>query len=147
MRLIGRIFVILFALMLASLAAGIVIATAILGPNWHGFTGDLAERGFFWMLVMFASGLTWATGFLPLVIAIAVAESLKIRSLLAYAAAGAVMLAAGYYATGFTGRYEESIDEPPPVIAREAEIAAAAGAAFGVVYWAIAGRKAGAWRA
>src|SRR6476659_8791595 len=101
MALIGRIFVILFALMLASLAAGIVIATAILGPNWHGFTGDFAERGFFWMLVMFASGLTWATGFLPLVIAIAVAESLKVRSLLAYAVAGALMMAAGYYATGF----------------------------------------------
>jgi hypothetical protein len=31
-------------------------------------------------------------------------------------------------------------------MSREIEIAAAAGAVFGLVYWAIAGRKAGRWR-
>jgi hypothetical protein len=41
---------------------------------------------------------------------------------------------------------EESIDHPPSPISRGAEIAAAAGAVFGFVYWAIAGRSAGRWR-
>ena len=146
MALIGRILVIFFALMLASIAAGIVIALGLLGPQWRGFTGDPVEQGGFWLLVFFASGFTWAAGLLPLVIAIAVAESAKIRSALAYIAGGAVLLVLGYFGSGFSGRYEESIDRAPPPVSRESEIAAAAGAAFGLVYWTIAGRKAGAWR-
>jgi hypothetical protein len=66
--------------------------------------------------------------------------------LLAYALAGAAMLAFGYYSTGYSDRYEESIDHPPPPISRDLELAAAAGAVFGLTYWAIAGRKAGRWR-
>ena len=84
---------------------------------------------------------------LPYIWLIAIGESFKIRALLVHAAAGAAMLALGYYGSGFSrASYEESIDHPPPAIARETEIAAAAGAVFGLVYWAIAGRKAGAWR-
>ena len=83
---------------------------------------------------------------MPLAILIALAESFKIRSLLAYALAGAAMLAFGYYSTGYSGSYEESIDHPPPPISRDLELAAAAGAVFGLTYWAIAGRKAGRWR-
>jgi hypothetical protein len=146
MAFIGRIFVIIFAVMLACLAAGMVIASGLLGPHWHGFTGDVIERAGFWGLVFFASGFTGAIGLLPLVIAIAIAEAIKLRSALAYTAAGAAMLVLGYYGSGFSNRYEESIDQPPPPISRETEIAAAAGAVFGLVYWAIAGRKAGAWR-
>ena len=146
MALIGRIFVIVFAVMLASLGAGLVIATGLLGSEWHGFTGDAAEQTGFWVLVVFASGFAGAVGLLPLVIVIAIAESAKIRSAIVYAAGGAVLLVLGYYASGFSGRYEESIDRAPPPVSREAEIAAAAGVAFGLVYWAVAGRRAGAWR-
>jgi hypothetical protein len=132
--------------MLASLAAGMVIAAGLLGPQWHGLTGDPVERAGYWVLVVFASGFTGALGFLPLVIGIAIAEAVKLRSLLVYALAGAGMMLLGYYSAGILNNYEESIDRPPLPISREAEIAAAAGAAFGLVYWAIAGRKAGAWR-
>ena len=128
MAFIGRIIVIVFALMLASLAAGIAIAFGILGPEWHGFGGDFAERTGFWLLVFFGAGFTWAIGLLPLAILIAIAEGFKIRSLLAYAAVGAALLAFGYYSTGLSHRYEELIDHPPPAIPREIEIAAAAGA-------------------
>ena len=146
MAFIGHLFVIAFAVMLASLAAGMVIAAGLLGPEWHGLTGDPVERFGYWTVVVFASGFTGALGFLPLVIGIAIAETIKLRSLLAYALVGAGMMLLGYYGAGFLKSYEESIDHPPPPISREAEIAAAAGAAFGLVYWAIAGRKAGAWR-
>ena len=146
MALIGRIIVIFFAVMLASLAAGMAIATGLLGPAWHGLTGNAGERAGFWIVTVFATGFTGAIGLLPLVILIALAEAFKIRSLLANVAAGAAMLALGYYSSGMSHSYEESIDHPPPPISREGEIAAAAGAVFGFTYWLIAGRKAGRWR-
>ena len=146
MAFLGRIIVIIFAVMLASLAAGIAMAIGMLGPEWHGFTGDFSERTGFWLLVAFGASFTGAVGLLPLVIMIALAEAFKIRSLLAHAAAGAAMLVLGLYASGLSNSYEESIDRPPPPVSRETEFAAAAGIVFGLTYWAIAGRKAGRWR-
>ena len=146
MSLIGRIIVICFAVMLASVAAGIAIAMGVLGPQWHSVSGDAGERVVFWGTAIFGTTVIGAAGLLPLAILIAVAESFKIRSLLANALAGAALLLLGYYSSGLANRYEELIDHPPPPISREAEIATAAGAVFGLVYWAIAGRKAGAWR-
>jgi hypothetical protein len=149
MSLIGRIFVIIFAVMVASLAAGMAIATGVLGPAWHSMSGDPAERFIFWGATFVGATVTGAAGLLPLFILIVLGETFKIRSLLANVAAGAVMVLLAYYGSGLApSRYEESIDQPPPAIAinREMEIAAAAGAVFGLVYWAIAGRKAGRWR-
>ena len=146
MALLGRIIVIIFAVMVASMAAGIAIAMGLLGPEWHSVTGDVGERVVFWGAAFFGATATGAVGLLPLVILIAIAESFKIRSLLVHALAGAAMLLLGYYSSGLSNRYEESIDHPPPPISREIEIAAAAGVVFSLVYWAIAGRKAGRWR-
>jgi hypothetical protein len=147
MSLIGRIFVIIFAVIVASLAAGMAIATGVLGPAWHSLSGDPAERFVFWSATFVGATATGAVGILPLAILIALGETFKIRSLLANTAAGAAMLLIGYYGSGLAQpSYEESIDNPPPAISREAEIVAAAGAVFGLVYWAIAGRKAGRWR-
>src|SRR3972149_5876793 len=136
MSLLGRIIVLVFAVMVASRPGGIAIAMAVLGPQWHGFSGDIGERVGFWILAFAATSFTGAVGLLPLAILIAIAESFKIRSLLVHAAAGAVMLVLGYYGSGLSKPYEESIDRPPPPIARETEIAAAAGVVFGLVYWA-----------
>jgi len=146
MALLGRIIVITFAVMVASMAAGIAIAMGLLGPEWHGFTGEFGERVVFWGTAFFGATATGAVGLLPLLILIAIAEAFKIRSLLANAAAGAVMMVLGLYASGMPNAYEESIDHPPPPISRASEIAAAAGVVFGLTYWAIAGRRAGRWR-
>ena len=146
MAFIGRVFVVFFALIFASMASGIAIAVGILGPEWHAFTGDFGERTVFWGTTFFATGLTGAVGFLPLLILIVLAEAYKVRSLLAYAAVGAVLFIGAYYGSGAPGAYEESIDHPPPPISREGQIAAAAGAVFGLAYWLIAGRNAGRWR-
>jgi hypothetical protein len=143
---LGRLIVIIFAVVLASLATGMAIAMGVLGPKWHGLTGDVGERVVFWITTFIGATATAATGLLPLVILIAIAESFKIRSLLVYAASGAALLLLGYYGSGATSRHEESIDRPPPPISHEAEIAAAAGVVFGLTYWALAGRKAGRWR-
>jgi hypothetical protein len=147
LSIIGRIIVIIFAVIVASLAAGMAIATGVLGPAWHSLSGDPAERFVFWGATFVGATATGAVGILPLAILIALGETFKIRSLLANTAAGAAMLLIGYYGSGLAQpSYEESIDNPPPAISREAEIAAAAGAVFGLIYWAIAGRKAGRWR-
>jgi hypothetical protein len=133
--------------MMASFAAGMAIAVGLLGPQWHVFTGDPGERVFFWGTAFVGATATGAVGLLPLMIAIVLGESLKIRSLLANTLAGVVMMVLGYYGSGLArSSFEESIDHPPPPVSREAEIAAAAGAVFGFVYWTIAGRNAGRWR-
>ena len=146
MAFIGRAFVISFALILASMAAGIAVAIGILGPQWHAFSGDFGERFVFWGTAFYATGLTGAVGLLPLVILIVLAEAYRVRSLLAYAAGGTLLFLIAYYGSGAPSTYEESIDHPPPPISREAQLAAAVGAVFGSTYWLIAGRNAGRWR-
>lgn len=147
MRLLGRILVIFFAVILASMAAGLAIAFGLLGPQWHVVSGDPGERFAFWSVAFIGSLFTGAVGILPLAVAIAVAETFKIRSLLINTLAGVLLFLAGYYGSGLARpSYEESIDEPPPPIAHETEVASASGAVFGFVYWLIAGRNAGRWR-
>jgi hypothetical protein len=98
------------------------------------------------MLVFFGTSFTGAVGFLPVVTLIVLAEAFKIRSLIANAAAGALLLVLGAYSSGINRSGEESIDRPPPPVSRPLEIAAAGGAVFGLVYWLLAGRNAGRWR-
>jgi hypothetical protein len=143
---LGRLIVILFALFMATMASGIATAIALLGAELHMLGSDPIGHVFFWGTAAFASFATVAIGFLPILIAVVLAEAYSIRSLLVHAASGATILLFAYYSAGFTGAYEESIDHPPPPISREAEIAAAVGVVFGFTYWLIAGRNAGRWR-
>jgi hypothetical protein len=145
MALIGRIFVILFALLLSAVAASIVTAIALLIFAAQQLTADPVANIFFWSLATFGAGAVLFTSFVPAVIGIAVAEAFRIRSALIYTLAGAALMAAGYYSAGFGWSYEESIDRAPPPISRAAEIAVAVGAVFGLTYWTIAGRRAGVW--
>jgi len=139
--------VIMFAVFVASLAAGVAIAMGLLGPQWQALGGDVVERSVFSVFVVFGAAFTGAAVFLPLVILIALAEAFRIRSILAYLAAGALLLVTIYHTSGLAPpSYEESIDRPPPPIPHDTEIAAAAGAVFGLTYWLIAGRNAGRWR-
>jgi hypothetical protein len=153
MRILGRIIVIFFAVLLASVSAGIAIAVGIYGPQWHSVSGDVGERFFFWVTAFFASAFAGRLVMLPTTVLIVIAEIFKIRSLLANVAAGAAMMALVFYSVTFSRpSYEESIDRPQPGVSRDVpishdiEIAAAAGAVFGLAYWLIAGRNAGRWR-
>jgi hypothetical protein len=144
--LIGRIIVILLALWLATMAAGIVWSLGLLAPASQVFSGDIGDRIVFWGATFLASGITASLLFLPMLIAVVLAEALCLRSLLIYALGGAALFLLAYQGVGLGHLDEESIDHPPPPISREAQIAAGAGVAFGFTYWAIAGRKAGRWR-
>ena len=147
MSLIGRIIVIVFAVIIASMAAGVAIAIGILGPQWHSMSGDTVERVFFWGTAFVGATGTGAVSILPIAILVVLAETFKIRSLALNMLGGAAMLLLAYYGAGFAPpSYEESIDHAPPIVSHDLEIAAAAGAVFGLVYWLIAGRNAGRWR-
>jgi hypothetical protein len=145
MALIGRIFVILFALLLSAVAASIVTAIAFMVFAAQQLTADPVAHMFFWGLATVGAGVIVFTSFVPTLIGIALAEALRSRSALIYTLAGAALMAAGYYSAGFGWSYEESIDRAPPPISRAAGIAVAVGAVFGLTYWAIAGRRAGVW--
>lgn len=147
MSLVVRIVVVLFALWIATMVAGIVWSIGLLGAQWPALSGDPAEQVVFWGAAFIASGVTAAMLFLPMLIAVVVAEAFSLRSIVIYGIGGAALFLIAYQGAGFGRSYEESIDHAPPPISREAEIAAAAGVAFGLTYWLIAGRKAGRWRA
>ena len=145
MALLGRIVVIVFALFLAAMAAGIAAAIGLLGLDLHASGPDPVNHVVFWGTAIVASGVTVVACFLPVFIAVVLAEAFSVRSFVIHAAAGAAILLLTYYG-GFAHPYEESIDRAPPPISREAEIAAAVGVGFGMTYWLIAGRNAGRWR-
>jgi hypothetical protein len=146
MALLGRIVVILFALWLATMAAGIVWSIGLLGAQWPAMSGDPAERVVFWGAAFIASGITASLLFLPMLIAVVLAEAFAVRSLLINVFGAVALVLLAYQGAGFGRNGEESIDRAPPLVSREFEIAAAAGATFGLIYWLIAGRKAGRWR-
>jgi hypothetical protein len=146
MALIGRIIVILFALWLATIAAGIVWSVGLLGSQWSALSGDIGERIVFWGAAFIASSVTATLLFLPMLIAVVVAEAFKVRSLLIHVVAAVALFLLAYQGAGLGRSGEESIDHAPPPVSRDAEIAAAAGIVFGLTYWLIAGRNAGRWR-
>jgi hypothetical protein len=127
------------------LAAAIAVTFAVATFALRVPTGDPIEQMFVWGLGLFASGVAAFGAFLPTVVAVAVAETFAIRSALIYALGGAGIMLVGYYSAGLASAYSESIDAAPPMISREVEIIAAMGVVFGLTYWAIAGRRAGAW--
>ena len=145
MKLIGRIFVIFFAFLFASLAAGVTIAFGLLGSEWQFLDEDpVAARAGFWIASFFGTSFAAAAAFLPLLLLAILAEAFRLRSFPFYALAGVAIALLAYYGTGLGNPYEESIDQAGP-INRGLELAIAAGAVFGLAYWLVAGRKAGAW--
>jgi hypothetical protein len=145
MRLIGRVFVIFFAFLIASMAAGITIALGLLAGEWDLLQADPVAQGAFWVTSAVGTSFAGAAGFMPLLLVAILAEAFRLRSAIFYALAGIGIALLAYYAWGFGNPYEESIDEAGP-IARGIELVVAAGVVFGLTYWLIAGRKAGAWR-
>ena len=147
MPLLGRLVVILFALVIASLAAGFAIAAILFGLQTHGLSGDPVETFFFMGTVFIASTFAGSLSFFPAIILIALSEAFRLRSLLAHLVAGAALLAFVYASNMGPRPYSETIDGPPPLpLSHNLELAAAAGAVFGFIYWLIAGRNAGRWR-
>ena len=139
MALLGRIFVILFALLGAGLAASAVLTIAVLTREWNDLLLLSFETGALAVVIGLGGLIVSAVFLLPVAAVIALAEALAWRSVLFYAALGLVLALWAYFG-GF------ALIGPEEGGARGGEISAAAGIAGGLVYWVLAGRNAGVWR-
>jgi hypothetical protein len=144
MSLLGRILVIAIALFVAIMAAGVALAIGIIAPDWPWLDSDPFERVSFFVISFFATSFVGATAFVPALLLIAVAEIMRLRSLLYYAAAGAVVGFASYFGSDIELRLENTTDVAP--VFHPLQLAAAAGIVGGLAYWLLAGRNAGRWR-
>jgi hypothetical protein len=141
MALIGRVFVVFFAFLIASFAAAIVMAAGMLLPyDWQNLSSVDVQRGIFTMAVGFGFFFIFALALLPAVVIIAVAETFRLRSALFYAAAGGLEGMLLFYQKGSAAGMPHD-----PLMLRMAEIMGAAGIVAGLFYWAMAGRNAGKW--
>ena len=139
MALIGRMFVVLFAFLMACLVAAIVLQVCILMPFWGTRAQPDFGGGVFQLLVGFSFFFIALLALLPAIAVIAVAEAFRLRSVLFYAAAGGLLAFALGHGLGFTS-------VPPDLaLAPLVEAFAASGIVAGLAYWLIAGRDAGRW--
>ena len=139
----GRIMVLVFALLLAIVAAGITLAIGIVVPDWAGVDADPVERLSFFIVSFFATSFVGTVAFLPALLAIFIGEAARLRNFLYYGVGGAVVGLASYYGTNISVRLEKTHVAP---VTNALQLAAAAGIIGGLVYWLIAGRNAGRWR-
>src|SRR5262245_18384555 len=144
MSLFGRIIVILVALILAIMAAGITLAIRMIAPEWAGIDSDPVERQSFFIVSFFATSFVGAVAILPAALLALISEASRLRSFLFYGVGGALVGLASYYGSDFCVRLENTTDVPP--VANPLQLAAAAGIIGGLVYWLTAGHNAGRWR-
>ena len=143
MSLIGRLFVVFFAFLAACFAAGAIVVVAVLYPEFSDL--DVREIDPSALHVVLGFGFIFISGFalLPALIVVLITEAFSIRGMLTYAVGGAIVGAACYLGLvpfdPDTLRFEG-------IVRRHLEIMTGAGIVAGIVYWMIAGRRAGAWR-
>ncbi len=142
MALVARIFVVLFAFALACLAAAAVMTFAWLFPGSTDLLNPLVDQQIIAVTVGLSAVFFSFYAMLPAMVIIAFAEGFRLRSVVFYAIVGAA-LALGL-AYGWDLRLMHNPDDD--LGGRGAEITAAAGIVAGFIYWALAGRNAGAWR-
>src|ERR1700674_4850507 len=133
----------MFALVLASFAAGLVVTLAVLFPAFSDLDLGMADRGAFNLVIVF--GAIFVSGFalIPALLLVIISEGVGIRSFVFYAAAGAAAGFVIYWSFAATDLGLLAVNSNPR---REAEIMTRAAIIAGMVYWAIAGRRAGLWR-
>ena len=144
MALIGRLFVILFGFLAACLVAGMIVVGAVLFPEFSDLGAGPVDSGALNIVIGF--GFIFISGFalLPAMIVVLITEAFYIRSALTYAVGGAIVGLACYL-----GLVPFDVEQFrfEGIVRRHLEIMTGAGILAGVVYWMIAGRNAGAWRA
>lgn len=143
MALIGRLFVILFAFLLSCFAAGAIVVVAVLYPEFSDLgVRDVDQSA---INVVLGFGFIFISGFalLPALIVVLITETFNIRGMLTYAVGGAIVGAACYL--GLTP-FDTEMMQFNVIVQRHLEIMTGAGIVAGIVYWMIAGRRAGAWR-
>ncbi len=135
MSLLGRIIVIIFALIVASLAAGVALTIGIVAPDWATMDSDPVERVSFFVVSFFTTSFLGAVAVAPACFLIVLAEILRIRSFIYYGVAGALVGLVSYFKSNISMLLENTTDIPP--VEHTLELATAAGIIGGIAYWLI----------
>ena len=143
MALIGRLIVVFFGFLAASLVAGMIVVVAVLFPELSDLGDEIDQTA---LNIMFGFGFIFISGFalLPAMIIALITEAFSIRGILAYAIGGALVGVAGYLSLV---PFDTDALRFEGIVRRHMEIMTGAGIVAGLVYWMVAGRNAGAWRA
>jgi hypothetical protein len=130
----------LVAFLVALLAAGVVLAVGVLAPDFLGVDSDRMERIRFFGAAFFTTGYGPAFALLLALAAVVVGEAVRMRSVLYYVVVGAMIALATAYNVDLSAALENTTDIEPVIFGKT--VAAAAGLLGGLVYWAIAVRRA-----
>lgn len=144
MALIGRLFVVLFGFLAACLAAAIIVVGAVLLPEFSDFGAGPIDQGALNIVAGFGFIVISGIALVPAMIVVAITEAFHVRGALTYATGGALAGLACYL--GLVP-FDPATLEFEGIVRRHLEIMTGAGIVAGMVYWMIAGRNAGAWRA
>ena len=142
MALIARIFVVLFAFVLACVAAAAVMTVALVLPGWSELIDRYPDQQSIAVMIALSAVFFSLYALLPAMLMIVLAEGFRLRSVLFYALAGAALALGSAYGWDLTMLRGPDDD----LGGRGVEIMAAVGIVGGFVYWVLAGRNAGAWR-
>jgi hypothetical protein len=142
LALLGRIVVVLFSFLFACVAAALVVTLAFLLPEWNELIDRPPGQQSIAVMVGLSAAFFSIYAMLPAMLLVALAEGFRLRSVLFYMLAGGAL--ALFSAYGWDLRLLRAPDVQ--FDGRGVEIMAAVGIVGGFVYWALAGRNAGAWR-
>jgi hypothetical protein len=145
MALIGRLFAIFFGFLAACFAAGAVVVFALFFPEISDASSlDAVDQGAINLILGFGFILISGFALLPALVAVLITEAFSIRHVLSYAVVGGLAGLCCYL--GFIP-FDTVTMTFNGIVRRHLEIMVGSGILGGVVYWLIAGRNAGAWRA
>jgi hypothetical protein len=143
LALIGRILVVLFAYVVACLAAAamLFVCWEVYRSGWEETSRILSAAPQHRLAMAIGAVAMVVAGFvlIPAAVVIVVAEGFHLRSIVFYGGCGGAI---GLAVVGWIAVARGPGGHVPP-----ADVVAAAGIVAGFVYWAIAGGAAGAWRA
>ena len=139
MTVLFRITMMFIGYVWACIAASLVLALGTLTPQWNGFFASFglespqAQSAAMWTVVGLGAFIIFFVGVLPMLLIIVITV---------YGVIGGALALVMIYGLDFGGY----IAAPGSDLAHEREVFAAAGIAWGLVYWLFAGRKAGIWK-
>lgn len=144
MAVIGRLFAIFFGFLAACFVAGAVVLYALFFPEMSDVSFNGADQGAINLILGFGFILVSGFALMPALIIALITEAFSIRHILAYAVAGGLAGLCCYL--GFIP-FDTVNMTFNGIVRRHLEVMVGAGILGGVVYWMIAGRNAGVWRA
>ena len=144
MAVLVRIPVVIFAYLLACVAASIVLTIGTPTPEWNDALSLGVQAGAIWPVVGLGAAVIATVAMVPAMLVIVIAEGFVLRSVVFYAGLGAVLALFLLYGLNLVGYGAEP--DSGGFLAREREVMAASGIAAGLTYWLFAGRKAGSWQ-